>query len=397
LGRAAIPSGASTGSREALELRDNDAKRFRGKGVQQAVANVRGPIAVRVVGMDAGNQAVLDGELCKLDGTDDKRRLGANAILGVSLAVARAAAASARVPLFRHLNKDASLLPVPMFNVVNGGAHADNNVDMQEFMIAPVGASSFAEALRMGAEVYQALKATLHDRQISTAVGDEGGFAPNLRGDEEAIEVVLAAITRAGLRPGDDVVLALDPAMSELWDEGAYLFRKGGGKRRSAAEMVDLWDGWVRTYPIASLEDGMAEQDTAGWKLITERLGKRIQLVGDDNLVTNPKLIRQAIADGIANAVLIKLNQIGTLTETLDAIAEARRGGYRVVISHRSGETSDDFIADLAVATSAGQIKTGAPCRGERVAKYNQLIRIEELLGSEARYAGRAPFVVQPV
>jgi enolase len=394
LGRAAVPSGASTGTREAVELRDGDRSRFGGKGVSKAVANVVGPIAQKLVGQAVSNQAALDQVLVALDGTADKGTLGANAILGVSLAYARAAAASAKVPLFRHLvGADAALLPVPMFNVLNGGVHADNSVDPQEFMIAPVSAASFAEALRMGAETYHALKAVLKERGYGTAVGDEGGFAPNARSNVEAVELVLAGIERAGFRPGEDIVLALDPAASEFFEDGTYVFKKSDKSRRSPAEMVAFWEDWVRQYPmIASIEDGVAENDDEGWRLITERLGKRIQLVGDDNFVTNPTIIRAAVAAGVANAALIKLNQIGTVTETLHAIAEARKGGYGTVISHRSGETSDDFIADFAVATSAGQIKTGAPCRGERVAKYNQLLRIEEELGTAARYAGRAPF-----
>ncbi|HVV85676.1 MAG TPA: phosphopyruvate hydratase [Kofleriaceae bacterium] len=392
-GRAAVPSGASTGSREAVELRDGrQAPAYGGKGVRNAIGHVDGEIAGKVVGMSALDQAGLDATLCALDGTPDKRRLGANAILGVSLAVARAAAASAGVSLFRHLGPTSNLLPVPMFNVLNGGAHADNSVDVQEFMVAPVGAPSYAEALRWGVETYHALKGVLRARGLGTAVGDEGGFAPNLRSDVEAVEVVLEAIRQAGLAAGRDVVLAIDAAASELFEGGRYQFRKSGAAPRTAAEMVELWESWVTQYPIASLEDGMAEGDDEGWRLVTERLGARVQLVGDDNFVTNPAIIRQAIEQKVANAALIKLNQIGTLTETLDAIAEAKRAGYGTVISHRSGETGDDFIADLAVATRAGQIKTGAPCRGERVAKYNQLLRIEEELGADAHYAGRGPF-----
>lgn len=392
-GRAAVPSGASTGSKEAVELRDGDPSRFGGKGVAAAVGNVNGAIRDRLVGRAIAGQEELDGALCELDGTPDKRRLGANAVLGVSLAFARARAASARVPLYRSLGgPDATLLPVPMFNVLNGGVHADNSVDPQEFMIAPCGASSFVEALRMGVETYHALKSVLKKRGYATAVGDEGGFAPNVRSNVEAVEVVLEAITQAKLTPGKDVVVALDPAASEFFENGTYVFAKSDGSRRTAAEMVAFWEDWVRQYPIASIEDGVAEDDEEGWKLLSERLGHRIQLVGDDNFVTNPVLIRKGIADGIANAALIKLNQIGTVSETLTAISDAKNGRYGTVISHRSGETSDDFIADLAVATSAGQIKTGAPCRGERVAKYNQLLRIEEQLGSRARYAGKTPF-----
>ena len=392
-GRAAVPSGASTGSREAVELRDKDQSQFGGKGVRQAVANVNDVIAAELCGADVASQATIDERLCQLDGTEDKSRVGANAILGVSLAVARAAANSRGLPLYRHLGGDeACELPVPMFNVLNGGAHADNSVDFQEFMIAPVGASSFREALRMGAETYHALKATLKEQKLGTAVGDEGGFAPNLKSNVQAVEVILAAIERAGLRPGTDIVLALDPAASEFFEAGQYLFNKSDRSQHSSAEMIALWENWARQYPIASIEDGLAEEDWDGWKLLTQRLGQRIQLVGDDIFVTNPAIVRRAVAEGVGNAVLIKLNQIGTLTETLAAIAAARAGGYGIVISHRSGETPDDFIADFAVATRAGQIKTGAPCRGERVAKYNQLLRIEEELGAAASYAGRRPF-----
>jgi len=393
-GRAAVPSGASTGSREAIELRDGDPQRYSGKGVSRAVANVNGTITSALLGAEAADQEAIDARLCSLDGTENKERLGANAILGVSLAVARASAHSVGLPLYRYLGGvDARLLPVPMFNVLNGGVHADNSVDLQEFMIAPVGAPSFCEALRMGAETYHALKATLKEKGYGTAVGDEGGFAPNLKANVEAVECILHAIERAGLRPGEDIVLALDPAASEFFDDGVYVFRKSDQSRRSAAEMIAFYEEWVRQFPILSIEDGLAEGDWEGWQLLTERLGNRIQLVGDDIFVTNPAIIHRAVDEKIANAALIKLNQIGTVTETLAAMAEARAGGYGTVISHRSGETPDDFIADLAVATSAGQIKTGAPCRGERTAKYNQLVRIEEELGTQARYAGRRPFV----
>jgi enolase len=391
-GRASVPSGASTGTREAVELRDAD-RRFGGKGVRNAVSHVNETIQKALIGRCAFEQAGIDAALCALDGTENKSKLGANAILGVSLGVARAAAVSKQEPLYRYLGgADARLLPVPMFNVLNGGVHADNSVDPQEFMIAPVGASAFSEAVRMAAETYQSLKSTLKKKGYSTAVGDEGGFAPSLKSNVEAVEVILEAITKAGLRPGDDIVLALDPAASEFFENGQYVFKKSDGSKRTPVEMVAFWEDWVRQYPILSIEDGVAENDDAGWKLITEKLGSRIQLVGDDNLVTNPKLIRKAIEQGVANAVLIKLNQIGTLTETFAAIKDARIAAYGTVISHRSGETSDDFIADFAVATGAGQIKTGAPCRGERVAKYNQLMRIEEELGGGARYAGRSPF-----
>jgi enolase len=389
VGRASVPSGASTGSREAIELRDGDPRRFGGKGVVRAATNVNEVLGPALRGVAARDQTDVDTRLRALDGTENKARLGANAILGVSLAVARAAAASAGVPLFRHLGRgEAPLLPVPMFNVLNGGVHADNNVDLQEFMIAPVGASSYGEALRMGAESYQALKATLKDARYGTAVGDEGGFAPHLKANVEAVELVLRAVERAGLRPGVDVVLALDPAASEFFEDGAYVFRKSDGSRRTAVDMVEFYEDWVRQFPIWSIEDGLAENDWDGWRVLTDRLGGRVQLVGDDIFVTNPATIRRAVAEGIGNAALIKLNQIGTVSETLEAIAVARAATYGTVISHRSGETSDDFIADLAVASAAGQIKTGAPARGERVAKYNQLARIEEELAGEARYAG---------
>jgi enolase len=396
-GRAAVPSGASTGSREAVELRDGDAHRYGGKGVTRAVAAVNEIIAPALRGVGAGVQAEVDARLCALDGTENKAKLGANAILGVSLAVARAAAAAAGEPLYRRLGgPEATLLPVPMFNVLNGGAHADNSVDFQEFMIAPVGAPSFREALRMGAETYHALKAVLKAKGYGTAVGDEGGFAPNLKADVEALEVILEAIERAGLRPGADVAIALDPAASELYEGSTYLLRKSGRGALSTAAMVDLYEDWVRRFPILSIEDGLAEDDWEGWRALTHRLDARAQLVGDDIFVTNPAIIRRAIAEKIGNAVLIKLNQIGTLTETLEAVRLAQAAGYGTVVSHRSGETPDDFIADFAVATGAGQIKTGAPCRGERVAKYNQLARIEEELGAAARYAGAAAFARRP-
>ncbi len=392
-GRAGVPSGASTGSREALELRDGDGKRYGGKGVSRAVANVNDVIAPAVRGAEASDQEALDGKLLAVDGTENKDRLGANAILGVSMAAARAAAASLRTPLYRYLGgAEARLLPVPMFNVLNGGVHADNSVDFQEFMIAPVGAPSFREALRWGAECYQALKATLKGKGYGTAVGDEGGFAPDLKANVEAVEVILAAIVKAGLKPGIDVVLALDPAASEFYEDGAYVLAKSDKSRKSSAEMVEFWAAWVRQYPIWLIEDGLAEQDWDGWKLLTDVLGKTIKLVGDDIFVTNPAIVRRAIEKGVGNSVLIKLNQIGTVTETRQAMAVARRAGYGTVVSHRSGETADDFIADFAVATGAAQLKTGAPCRGERVAKYNQLLRIEEELGSAARYAGPRPF-----
>ena len=391
-GRAAVPSGASTGKREALELRDGEKNRFGGKGVLRAVRNVTEIILPAIRGMDAADQGTLDAKLCALDGTENKDRLGANAILGVSMAAARATAAATNVPLYRHLAALAggpgTLLPVPCFNILNGGAHADNSVDFQEFMIAPVGAPSVREAVRMGAEVYQALKQILKSRSYSTAIGDEGGFAPNLKANVEAIELILEAITKAGFQPGRDVVLALDPAASAFFEDGAYVLKKSGEGRLSPEQMVAHWEGWARQFPIWCLEDGLAEEDWAGWKLLTDRLGKRIQLVGDDIFVTNPAIIARAIKAGVANAVLIKLNQIGTVTETLRAMATARAAGYTLLVSHRSGETADDFIADFVVATGAAEIKTGAPCRGERVAKYNQLMRIEEELGAEAQYAG---------
>ena len=392
MGRAAVPSGASTGSREALELRDGDKSRFSGKGVRKAVSNVTEALLPAVRGMDAADQTALDQKLCAVDGTKNKDKLGANAILGVSLATARAAAAAAQMPLYRHLanlsGETGTLLPVPMFNIMNGGAHADNSVDFQEFMISPVGAPSFAEALRMGAEIYHALKGILKAKGYSTAIGDEGGFAPNLKANVEAIEVILAAIEKAGKKPGKDVIIALDPAASEFYKDGAYLLSKSDGSQLTSQQMVAFWENWLNQFPIWSIEDGLAEQDWAGWRLMTEKLGKRIQLVGDDIFVTNPEIISRAISEKVANSVLIKLNQIGTVTETLEAMATARKAGYTLMVSHRSGETPDDFIADFVVATGAGQIKTGAPCRGERIAKYNQLMRIEQELGQSAHYAG---------
>jgi len=387
-GRAAVPSGASTGTREALELRDGGST-FGGKGVGRAIQNVNGEIAAAVIGLDADDQRGLDDRLIELDGTDGKTRLGANALLGVSMAAARAAAADAGEPLWRYLGgEDASLLPVPTMNVLNGGVHADNPVDFQEFMIAPVGAGSFAQAIQMGAEVYHELQRTLKSRGLSTAVGDEGGFAPALPTNEAPLELLVSAIGTAGYRPGEDLAICLDPAASEFFKEGRYEL---AGERRSlsSAEMVDYWSAITERYPVLSLEDGMAEQDWDGWRHLTDRLGSRLQLVGDDIFVTNPAILREGIERGVANSILIKLNQIGTLTETLDTIALAHEAGYRAVISHRSGETEDTFIADLVVATGVGQIKTGAPARSERVAKYNQLLRIEEELGDRARYAGR--------
>jgi enolase len=395
-GRAAVPSGASTGQREALELRDGDPRRYGGKGVLKAVGHINDEIARALSGFE-GDQRALDRRLVELDGTPNKERLGANALLGVSMAAARAAAQEARTPLYRHL---AALhggapaewrLPVPMMNILNGGAHADTSVDFQEFMVMPLGFPTFSEALRAGAEIFHALRGLLKARGRGTGVGDEGGFAPNLSSNQEAVEVVLEAVGKAGYHAGTDVYLAIDVAASELWDEagGRYVFSKSDGKARSSAEMVALYEDWVRQYPIASLEDGLAEGDWSGWHLLTERLGDRLQLVGDDIFVTNPLIIGRGIAEGISNALLVKLNQIGTVSETLDAVNVAQQAGWASVISHRSGETEDTTIADLAVGTSAGQIKTGSASRTDRVAKYNQLLRIEEELGSSARYAGR--------
>jgi len=391
-GRAAVPSGASTGSREAYELRDGDPHRYGGKGVLTAVANVTKLIAPRVRGMDALQQDGLDRVLIELDGTPDKSRLGANAILGVSLAVAHAAAASRKLPLYRHLSPDAALLPVPMMNILNGGRHAESGVDFQEFMIVPAGAPTFAEALRMGAEVFHALASVLKAKGHSTSVGDEGGFAPSLRSNEEPVELILEAIAKAGYRAGQDAFIALDPAASEFYENGRYVFSRSDGKARSAEEMTQIYSDWIDRYPIISLEDGLAENDWDGWKLHTAQLGKRVQLVGDDIFVTNPQIIQRGIAEHVANSVLIKLNQIGTVTETLEAIRIARKAGYTCVISHRSGETEDTTIADFAVATAVGQIKTGSACRGERVAKYNRLVKIESELGAKAHYAGMEAF-----
>ena len=393
VGRAAVPSGASTGTREALELRDGGAA-FGGKGVTRAVANVNGEIARAVHGRDAGDQRGLDESLIALDGTEGKSRLGANALLGVSMAVARAAAADAAQPLWRYLGgAEATLLPVPTMNVLNGGVHADNPVDFQEFMIAPVGADSFAHALRIGAEVYHELQRTLKTRGLGTAVGDEGGFAPALQTNDAPLELLTSAIQSAGYSPGEHVEICLDPADSEFYREGRYELG-AEGRALDSEEMVTYWETITNAYPVLSLEDGMAEGDWEGWAELTERLGGRLQLVGDDVFVTNQAILREGIERGVANSILIKLNQIGTLTETLDTIAIAKDAGYRAVISHRSGETEDTFIADLVVATGVGQIKTGAPARTERVAKYNQLLRIEEELGDRARYAGRSAVAV---
>jgi enolase len=391
-GRAAVPSGASTGSREAVELRDGDKARFGGKGVRQAVSHVNGEIRSALLKQDGADQQVLDRIMIELDGTSTKGRLGANAILAVSLAAARAMAQESGVPLYRYLGGDGPFdMPVPMMNVINGGAHADNNVDMQEFMIMPVGAPSLAEAVRYGAEVFHALRAVLKGRGMNTAVGDEGGFAPNLPSNEAALEAILAAIAEAGFKAGSDVVIALDPASSEYFHDGHYHL-KSEGKQLTSEQMADYWAKWADNYPIVSIEDGMAEDDWAGWKLLTERLGKRVQLVGDDLFVTNTSIFEKGIEQGIANSILIKVNQIGTLSESLAAITMAKQAKYTAIISHRSGETEDAFIADLAVATSAGQIKTGSMSRSDRVAKYNQLLRIEEELGAQARFPGRKVF-----
>ncbi|GHD64686.1 enolase [Luteimonas padinae] len=392
-GRAMVPSGASTGTREAVELRDGDKTRYLGKGVTQAVANVNGAIADALKGFDAADQAGLDKRLIDLDGTDNKGRLGANALLGVSMAAAHAVASSRRIPLWQLLAGDrAPVLPVPMMNIINGGAHADNNVDLQEFMVLPVGFDSFSESLRAGTEIFHALKSVLKGHGLSTAVGDEGGFAPDLRSNVEALDTILEAISKAGYRAGDDVLLGLDVASSEFHDNGKYHL-VGEGKRLSAEQFTDFLASWCDQYPIVTIEDGMAEADWDGWKLLTQRLGDRVQLVGDDLFVTNPSIFRQGIDSGTANAILIKVNQIGTLTETLEAIAMADKAGYAAVVSHRSGETEDTTIADIAVATTATQIKTGSLCRSDRVAKYNQLLRIEESLGAAARFAGRDAFV----
>ena len=391
LGRAAVPSGASTGEHEAVELRDGDKDRYQGKGVRQAVENVNSALAEAVLGMDAAAQRQLDDRMIELDGTANKGRLGANAILSVSMAAARAVAATYDVPLYRYLGGvGADLLPVPMMNILNGGAHADNNVDFQEFMAMPVGAPSFAEALRWGAEVFHTLKGVLKKRGYNTAVGDEGGFAPSLKSNVEAIEVILEAITKAGYTPGKQVAIALDPAPSEMYREGKgkYMFWKSDKQLKTSDEMVRYWADWVRQYPIVSLEDGLAEDDWEGWVTLTRELGGKIQLVGDDLFVTSTERLERGISDGAANSILIKVNQIGTVSETLDAIGLARRNGYTAVISHRSGETEDTFIADLAVATGVGQIKTGSASRTDRIAKYNQLLRIEEQLGSAARFLG---------
>ena len=390
-GRAAVPSGASTGEHEALELRDGDAKRYLGKGVRRAVENVEDTIAPALSGMEATDQMLVDRTMIELDGTPTKSKLGANAILAVSLATARAAAADLGLPLFRYLGGPLSrVMPVPLMNILNGGAHATNTVDFQEFMIVPVGATTFADALRTGTEVFHSLKKVLVKRKLATGVGDEGGFAPDLKDDEEALKVIIEAIEAAGYAPGRDVALALDVAASELHKDGGYTFKKSGAGKRSAEGMIDLYSSWLETYPIVSIEDGLAEDDWAGWEALTRALGDRCQLVGDDLFVTNTDRLARGIESGVANSILIKVNQIGTLTETLEAIEMARAAGYLSVISHRSGETEDTFIADLAVGTGAGQIKTGSASRTDRVAKYNQLLRIEEQLGGLAEFPGGA-------
>jgi len=398
-GRAMVPSGASTGTKEAVELRDGDKTRYLGKGVSKAVENINTSIAQTLAGFDAADQAGLDKRLIDLDGTENKGRLGANALLGVSMANAHAVAASKRQPLWRHLadisNNPADwqpTLPVPMMNIINGGAHADNNVDLQEFMVLPVGAASFAEALRAGAEIFHALKSVLKGRGLSTAVGDEGGFAPDLRSNAEALDTILEAIGKAGYAAGEDILLGLDVASTEFHDNGKYHL-VGENKRLTSEQFTDFLADWCRQYPIVTIEDGMAEDDWAGWKMLTERVGNKVQLVGDDLFVTNPRIFKDGIDQHVANAILIKVNQIGTLTETLEAIAMADAAGYAAVVSHRSGETEDTTIADISVATTATQIKTGSLCRSDRVAKYNQLLRIEQALGAQARYAGRDAFV----
>ena len=392
-GTAAVPSGASTGEKEAVELRDGDKARYGGKGVSKAVKNVNTAIRSAVSGMDATAQRAVDAAMIQADGTPNKAKLGANAILAVSMAVARASASAHRLPLYRYLGgANASLLPVPCMNVLNGGKHADNTVDFQEFMIAPHSAPSFAEAIRKGMETFHALKQVLRAKGYSTAVGDEGGFAPDLKSNDEAVELILEAITKAGYKPGTDISICLDPAASEMWDDGKYVLFKSTKKAMSSKELIKIWESWVKQYPIVLLEDGMGENDWEGWKDLTSALGSRIELVGDDVFCTNPKILREGIEKGIANAVLIKLNQIGSVTETLDTIELAYRNNYRCFVSHRSGETEDTFISDLTVGTGAGHIKTGSGCRSERVAKFNQFLRIEERLGSQARFAGRSAF-----
>ncbi len=394
MGRAAVPSGASTGEHEAVELRDGDKSRYLGKGTTKAVAHINGEIAAALHGKDATQQSEVDAAMIALDGTPNKGRLGANAILAVSMAAARAAAAGGHMPLYRYLGGvSARVLPVPMMNILNGGAHADNSVDLQEFMIAPYGAEKFSESLRMGVEVFHNLKTVLKDRGYSTAVGDEGGFAPNCKSNQEALEVVLEAINRAGYHPGKQIGIALDPASSEFYSNGKYVFKKSDKSERTSEQMVEFWSDWTRQFPeIVSIEDGMAEDDWAGWKMLTDALGKKVQLVGDDLFVTNTTRLKRGIEEGVANSILIKVNQIGTLTETLASMQMAAGAGYTSMVSHRSGETEDPFIADLVVATNAGQIKTGSASRTDRIAKYNQLLRIEERLGEAAEFAGKSAF-----
>ena len=391
-GRAAVPSGASTGMHEAVELRDGDKKRYMGKGVLKAAENVNSKIAEEIVGISVFEQSLIDKIMLELDGTENKSKLGANAILGTSLAVAKAAAIECGQPLYRYIGGvNANTLPVPMMNILNGGSHADNSIDFQEFMVMPVGADTFSEALRMGAEVFHTLKKVLHDQGLSTNVGDEGGFAPNIKSNEAAIEIVLKAIEKAGYKPGSDIFIALDPAASEFYDSKTktYHFKKSSGKKLKPLEMADYWATWVKKYPIISLEDGLAEDDWTGWKALTDKVGKKIQLVGDDLFVTNVKRLQQGIDEGVANAILVKVNQIGTLTETIDTVNLAKRHAYKCVMSHRSGETEDSTIADLAVALNTGQIKTGSASRSDRIAKYNQLLRIEEELGEVAYFPGK--------
>lgn len=392
-GSAIVPSGASTGEKEAVEMRDGDPQRYGGKGVLKAVENVNEQIAPELLDFDVTDQRAIDHLMIELDGTPNKANLGANAILAVSLAVAKTAATALGLPLYRYLGgANASLLPVPCMNVINGGQHADNNVDFQEFMIAPHNAPSFAESIRMGMETFHALKSILHKKGYSTGVGDEGGFAPNLKSNEEAVEVILEAIAKAGYKPGEEISICLDPATSEMWKDGKYVFFKSDQSTKSSEEMVALWASWARQYPIVSLEDGMGENDWNGWKMLTDEIGQTVELVGDDLFCTNSKILAEGIEKGLANSILIKLNQIGTLTETLDTIELAKQHNYKCFVSHRSGESEDTTIADLVVATSSGQIKTGSGCRGERVAKFNQLLRIERDLGSTARFAGKSAF-----
>ncbi|MDH5478108.1 MAG: phosphopyruvate hydratase [Nitrospinota bacterium] len=392
-GRAAVPSGASTGTREAIELRDNNKSQYMGKGVTKAVANINGPIAKKIIGMAASRQTELDSALVALDGTDNKAKMGANAMLGVSMAVARAAAEDAGLPLYQYIGGvNAKVLPTPMMNIINGGSHADNNVDIQEFMIMPVGAKSFAEAMRIGSEVFHNLKAVLKKKGLNTAVGDEGGFAPNLKSNAEAVDVILEAVNKAGYKPGKDIVLAIDAAASEFYKNGKYMMEAEASPKKSSDDMIKFYESLSRQYPIISIEDGLDESDWKGWEALTATLGSKVQLVGDDLFVTNTKILSKGIKMGVANSILIKVNQIGTLTETLDAVEMAKTAGYTTVISHRSGETEDSTIADIAVATNAGQIKTGSMSRTDRIAKYNQLLRIEEELGKDAQYQGKDVF-----